>query len=391
MKSSGNPTILIPIGVFLPGLSGGGPIRSIANLIKALSDSYDFKILTSSKNLEEATEAHSLDATRWHSISGADVRYLPPSEQNFLSVSSHILSISPDAIYLNALFPTPFTLPALFLNALGLLGDTRVIVAPRGQLYPGALRENWYIKQLFLLASRWLGAFRDVQWHATSEEEVQQVTQYIGDDRRVSLAPNLGTEPSGEQLPELSREFMPDGKLRVIFLSRIDPKKNLLAAIDILDSFAHKALLNVYGPVSDDAYWKRCRERMSNTGDQLDVDYGGVIPKDEVFKVFSKHDLFLFPTQGENFGHVIYESLAAGCPVMVSQSTPWRNLEEEGVGWDLSLDQDDTFRTALSKITSYNVDEWYGFRKRARQFALDQNRREDDIEKVAQLFSALRV
>ena len=35
------------------------------------------------------------------------------------------------------------------------------------------------------------------------------------------------------------------------------------------------------------------------------------------------HDLFVFPTLGENFGHVIYESLMCGTPVLVSDNTPW--------------------------------------------------------------------
>jgi glycosyltransferase involved in cell wall biosynthesis len=40
--------------------------------------------------------------------------------------------------------------------------------------------------------------------------------------------------------------------------------------------------------------------------------------------VFRQYDLFVFPTRGENFGHVIIESLSVGTPVLLSDRTPWR-------------------------------------------------------------------
>ena len=41
--------------------------------------------------------------------------------------------------------------------------------------------------------------------------------------------------------------------------------------------------------------------------------------------VFSQHDLFAFPTKGENFGHIILESLSAGTPVLLSDKTLWQD------------------------------------------------------------------
>ena len=60
----------------------------------------------------------------------------------------------------------------------------------------------------------------------------------------------------------------------------------------------------------------------------------------------AKNDLFFFPAHGENYGHVIAEAMAAGCPVLISDQTAWRNLEEKGAGWDLPLDAPGRFRAA---------------------------------------------
>jgi len=44
------------------------------------------------------------------------------------------------------------------------------------------------------------------------------------------------------------------------------------------------------------------------------------------------YDAFIFPTLGENFGHVIIESLSAGCPVLCSDQTPWNDVFRAGGG-----------------------------------------------------------
>lgn len=38
-----------------------------------------------------------------------------------------------------------------------------------------------------------------------------------------------------------------------------------------------------------------------------------MVDSQEVVETFSQYDVFLFPTKGENYGHVIFEALAGGC------------------------------------------------------------------------------
>jgi glycosyltransferase involved in cell wall biosynthesis len=44
-------------------------------------------------------------------------------------------------------------------------------------------------------------------------------------------------------------------------------------------------------------------------------------------------DLFVLPSFTENFGVVITDALAYGLPVITTQGTPWRELEEKKCGW----------------------------------------------------------
>ena len=74
-------------------------------------------------------------------------------------------------------------------------------------------------------------------------------------------------------------------------------------------------------------------------------------------KTFSLYDLFLLPTGGENYGQVIAECLTAGTPVLISTETPWRNLEPDGLGWDVDLARMDTFVEILEREASLGRDE----------------------------------
>ena len=51
----------------------------------------------------------------------------------------------------------------------------------------------------------------------------------------------------------------------------------------------------------------------------------------QVYSGLKDFDLFMLPTLGENFGQAIWESLASSVPMLISDCTPWINLQEKGV------------------------------------------------------------
>jgi len=82
-----------------------------------------------------------------------------------------------------------------------------------------------------------------------------------------------------------------------------------------------------------------------------------------------KHDLFFFPTLGENFGHVIFESLAAGVPVLVSDQTPWRDLDQRGAGWVRSLEDVQGFANVIDAYANALPSERAQYSRQAHEFA----------------------
>jgi glycosyltransferase involved in cell wall biosynthesis len=109
---------------------------------------------------------------------------------------------------------------------------------------------------------------------------------------------------------------------------------------------------------------------------------------DRVNEVFSEHHVFLFPTRGENFGHVILEAFAAGCPVLLSDQTMWRNLTEKRVGWDLSLSDMGGFRDAMHKCIEMDATEYLAWSNSAFAYAkaFDADQGKSVLESYRRLF-----
>ena len=99
-----------------------------------------------------------------------------------------------------------------------------------------------------------------------------------------------------------------------------------------------------------------------------------------------EHDLFFLPTLGENFGHVILEAFCAGCPVLISDQTPWRDLQGKGIGWDLPLDRPDLFQDVLQNCVDMNSLEYVKWSDRAREYGFQVTTGDKVVEQNRQLF-----
>ncbi|HYH82251.1 MAG TPA: glycosyltransferase family 4 protein [Longimicrobium sp.] len=335
-------TILTLIDYYLPGYKGGGPIRTLANIVQHLGGELRFRIVTRDRDLGDA-EPYAEGARR--EVGGAEVVYLAPGEMR-RGIARLLRTPGHDALYLNSLFSATFTLWPLWLRLVGKIHRVPVIVAPRGELSPGALAFKSTKKRAFLIAARRLGLYRGVVWQASSPVEAEEVRRWFGPAATVVVAPDLPPPASAAPPPRTKRA----GELRLAFVSRIDRKKNLDGAIRLLRDVPGSVVLDVYGPEEDAAYAAECRALAKESN--ADVRFHGPVPPERVAEVLREADAFFFPTHGENFGHVVLEALLAGCVPLLSDRTPWRGLEAKGIGWDLPLDRPEAFRAALAELVA---------------------------------------
>ena len=91
------------------------------------------------------------------------------------------------------------------------------------------------------------------------------------------------------------------------------------------------------------------------------------ISPEQVHETFGKYDLFVFPTRGENFGHVIPEALAAGTPILLSDRTPW--LEDQSFGLQVLPLKEKLWIKAIEEWTSLSSDKIFLRRKAALDYS----------------------
>jgi len=265
-----------------------------------------------------------------------------------------------------------------------------LVIAPRGEFSPGALGLKSFKKRVYITAAKALGLYKGAVWQASSEHEEADIRQWFGNDVRVVIAPDLPPVINAADEPRAVKEKV-RGCLKIIFLSRISRKKNLDGALEMLNGLKGKIQFNIYGPMEDKTYWAKCQKIISGLPENIKVKYCGSITHDKVGAVMREHDIFFFPTLGENFGHVILEALCAGCPVLISDQTPWRGLEEKGVGWDLPLEKIEMFREVLQKCIDMNDEEYVKWSERARVYGLGVTKDDGVVEQNRKLFLSLSV
>lgn len=348
--------ILVFSDYYLPGYKAGGPIKSIASIVEMLGDDFSFYVVTSAKDLGEVQRYEGIKLGEWVKVGKGHVFYtdsgLPPWNDLM-----KLLSGNWSCVYLNSFFSS-HTIKVLL--ALGMLRNkTPVLLAPRGEFSPGALNLKRRKKQCYLAVARLMGYYDRVCWHASTPREQSEISAYFPlppDSRRgpgrFFVAGNLSTNPGGVANPLPEKQ---SGQLRVAFLSRVARKKNLHYALKVLSEASGSIAFDIWGPLEDQAYWHECQAIIETAPTTLQVIQKGPIESKDVVTMLGKYHLFLFPTLGENFGHVILEAMAAGCAILISDATPWRGLQEKGYGWEIPLSRPESFVAALNEAVSWDA------------------------------------
>jgi glycosyltransferase involved in cell wall biosynthesis len=354
------PVVLVVVGRYLPGFRAGGPVRSVQNMVDALHAEFDFRVVALDRDLGDNAPYPGL-VDGWMRVGNAEVRYLP-AEAPVAAIVRVLREGGFDLLYLNTFFDPRFALLPLAMRRLGLMPEVPVLIAPRGQFSEGAMRIGRARKRVVAWIARTLLLTGAEEWQATAEAEVPEIRTLAG-AKRVHRASNV--PPIAPPLPQRAPKVA--GALRAVFLSRVTRKKNLLGAVSALAGVRGQVVLDVVGPIEDHAYWDECRSAATAASVTV-VPHPAVEPA-QVFAEFGARDLFLFPTFGENFGHVILESLLAGTPCLLSDRTPWRDLEASHAGWDLPLEAPAAFTTALQQAVDADEATWAAWREGARAHA----------------------
>ncbi|MBS1504647.1 MAG: glycosyltransferase family 4 protein, partial [Bacteroidetes bacterium] len=270
-----------------------------------------------------------------------------------------------DYVYLNHLFSPYFVIYPLWLKYRGRM-KSRLVVSPRGALYDSALAVKPLKKKIVLSLFKWSRIYKKIRFHATNIREKEAINKYFPGSEIV-IADNL---PNTHQLPYKSC-VKEKGMVRCIFIARIVAIKNLLFILDVLSRVNARVHFTIVGPVEDKDYWNACLQKIEMLPPHIQVEYIGPRQNSELSGLLHQHHLFVLPTEGENFGHSIFEAFLAGRPVLISDQTPWRDLAGIKAGWELPLNNKEAFKERIEEVASWDQSAFDDYAQQAWNYAHD--------------------
>lgn len=320
MPEQKRPVVLIFIDWYLPGYKAGGPIRSIANMVERLSGEFDFRIITRDTDYTETEAYPGVQSDQWNSGKhGEQIYYFSAKNLNRKNLRNVIRQLDYQIAYINGIYSWYFSILPLILCRK--YRNKKLVIATRGMLAGSAIDVKGGKKKLFLNLARFAGIYKNVVFHCTNSNEEEDVRKQISPQARVHVADNF---PALQTIPDQRKSAKKTGVLRIVNIARIAPEKNLDFALHALNSVSGSEIVfDVYGPVYDLNYAERCMNTARQAPKEVSVEFHGALEPEKIPGLLSAYDLLFMPTRGENFGHIIMESLMAGTPVLVSDRTPF--------------------------------------------------------------------
>lgn len=376
------PRILIFIDWYLPGYRSGGPTRSCANLISHLKNDFDFSVITRNTDYMSSVPYPDVKSNEWNILpDGTRVYYFSADRLSKDGIYDLLRNEKYDKVYLNGIFSKYFTLiPLQYFRGKK---NKNVIVAGRGMLAESALAIKKWKKLLFLFFAKKISLFKGVIFHATNEEEAASIMRVFGKRAQVRIAINLAEI---SDIAAWKQKGKVPGSLRLVSVARIAPEKNIKFALEVLREVKDPVQFDLYGPLYDEKYWGECKEVIEKLPANIKVSFKDSLSSEKVASVIAGYDFLFLPTRGENFGHVILQAMSAGLPVIISDKTMWRQLEDKKAGWDISLSQKKEFSSVIERCAKMDGQEYAIYSKGAFDLAKSYFNNKELIEQSRQLF-----
>lgn len=365
------PKIMIFCDYYLPGYKSGGGMRTIVNMVDRLHDDYDFRIVTRDHDGKLDRETYdSVDINAWNNVRNAQVYYLSKDNIRISKLRELILEVEPNVLYTNSFFAT-LSIYVAKLRKLKLIPWKNIVIAPCGELSEGSLKSKSKKKSLYLGFSKLSGIYKDIIWKASSQLEADEIEKVKGSGGKVMISPDLPAKSLCEKYSPTLKPYKKPGSAKMVFLSRVCVKKNLHWLPERLLNIEGKLEIDIAGPLEDREYWAKCESEFNRLPKNVKIRSIGSVAHEDVSQLLLGYHFLIVPTLSENFGHVFLEAMAAGCPLIISDRTPWLNLKEKGVGWDIPLESPEKWTKAVQTAIDLDQAEFSKISARAREFVTE--------------------
>jgi glycosyltransferase involved in cell wall biosynthesis len=363
-----NKRILIFYDHFYPAWKAGGPVQSLVNLVRQLYNVYDLYVICKPHEMNAQSTLPGITANKWLDWEAkAKVYYRDYTAGSHYQLKELFHSINPDVIFINGLFSLHFNIGPLQYAVAYCKehSNCKLLLSARGMLHPGALSQKSFKKKIFLNFFKLAGWHKAVVWHATDEQELQYIKQQFGLNMSVLVAGNFPNLLPIASMPEKKTNELIMGTVALI-----SPMKNHLAVLQALQKSSASIQWHIYGPVKDAVYWKQCEELIKGLPKHISVIYHGELSPTDLSKAMEQFQLFIMPSKSENFGHALLEALSAGKPVITTNTTPFKHLQNSKAGYTVNINNlDADLSVAIALFAGMNNAEFAEHSNAAAAFA----------------------
>lgn len=318
---------------YVPSLAvrAGGVAAYLAVLSLELGKLVDLHIATHDEG-ELELETHN-----------AVIHRIPPGWLYYFSAKSLLKKLRPDLVHINGCWQPQL----LFFQRAAQRLRIPVVLSPHGMLEPWIVKRHYWTRKWPAIQLYQRGLVKHADYlHATADTEKDNLLR-LGWNARIAVIPNA------VNIEELPLKDNWRTKRRIVFMSRLHVKKGIEL---LLEALSHLRLdLDGYEVIiageGEPDYVETLKKAAISLGlSEVVIFVGGVYGAEKV-SLLQSADFFVLPTYSENFGIVVAESLACGTPVITTDGTPWKELEDYACGWYIPVGANalkKTLREAIS-------------------------------------------
>lgn len=246
------------------------------------------------------------------------------------------------------------------------------VITPHGMLYPEALHRSYWKKWPLIQLCFRKDISRADCLHVTCKAEMEYVRKF-GYKGAVAIIPNPANLPDFiNNVVTIKPSFIEGNPVRKFgFLGRLHPVKkveNLFYGIANLPNRQDCEIV-IMGK-GDDVYEQFLRSEVKRLG-LNNVTFNGFVSGREKYEQLAQLSCLFVPSDFENFGMIVTESLSVGTPVMASLGTPWEELNTVGCGWWIDRSPENIAKV-MQQVIDMPVSELLAMGERGRQLVQEK-------------------
>lgn len=363
--------ILMIMPSYKPANAYGGPVEALTNLAESIAAlGHEVTVYTTNANGKKDLE---VETGKEYNVENVKVIYFKRIIGGHISLSPTLLrKFSNEVIHFDVVHIHSWwnlvTMPAAWIC---LSKKIRPFISTRGTLTAYTFKHRRTLPKLLVHWSKGKRLLEQSVLLFTSYREKEEALKFVH-AKEYDVLPNIHKFP-----PSYKELYTEQPYLKIIYLGRIDPVKNLEFLLRVVVDHLKIPYRLIMAGDGDPQY----KHQLMEIGNGKDhIQWIGHIEGIEKYKRLAESDITVLPSHTENYGNVVLESLSQGTPVLISPNVGIKDfVTVHSLGWVAKTKEEiwaNILETAWKNKTLLQDMKIRALQKIKREFEPEQNAQE---------------